>query len=341
MAITSRDIAKAAGVSQSTVSRALRGDTRVAEETRLRVVEAAERLRYTPNLLARSLITNRTKTIGVVVSDITNPFYPELLDVLHAEINLSGYRTVLFNERTDEGNTDTLLPQLAGRAVDGMVFASATLGSRSAEIFSRAGLPVVLLNRRVDEAQVDLVISDNYNGGQLAGRFLADLGHRRIALIAGPANTSTSRDREAGFREALEARGAQLDERLRRAGDYSHQSGYQWCIDLMRLDPPPTAIFCANDVVAFGALDAAKRLGVRVPEDLSILGFDDIEMASWEVFSVTTIRQPLARMAKLAVRMLIERLEGQAEPEPRAVVFPTQLVRRETTAPPAQEGGTP
>jgi LacI family transcriptional regulator len=334
VAITSRDIAKAAGVSQSTVSRALRGDTRVAEATRLRVVETAERLQYTPNVLARSLITNRTRTIGVVVSDITNPFYPELLDVLHGEITLSGYRTVLFNERTDEGGADTLLPQLAGRAVDGMVFASVTLGSRSAEVFSRAGLPVVLLNRHVDAAQVDRVISDNEAGGQLAGRFLAEMGHRRIALIAGPANTSTSRDREAGFRAILEELGTPLQERYRRSGDYSHQSGYQWCLDLLREDERPTAIFCGNDVIAFGALDAAKRLRVRVPEELSILGFDDIEMASWEVFSLTTIRQPLARMAKVAVRMLVERLEADGAQEPREVAFPTQLIRRETVGVP-------
>jgi LacI family transcriptional regulator len=334
VAITSRDIAKAAGVSQSTVSRALRGDIRVAEATRLRVVEAAERLHYTPNVLARSLITNRTRTIGVVVSDITNPFYPELLDVLHGEIALCGYRTVLFNERTDDGGTDTLLPQLAGRAVDGMVFASVTLGSRSAELFSRAGLPVVLLNRHVDGAQVDRVISDNRAGGQLAARFLVETGHRRIALIAGPSNTSTSRDRELGLRETLEELGLPLQERYRRAGDYSHQSGYQWCIDLLRVEPRPTVIVCGNDVIAFGALDAAKRLNIRVPEELSILGFDDIEMASWEVFSLTTIRQQLARMAKVSVRMLVERLEADGIQEPREVAFPTQLVKRDTVGPP-------
>lgn len=333
MSVTSRDIAKTVGVSQSTVSRALRGDPRVADHTRVRVEEAARRLSYTPNLLARSLITNRTRTIGVVVADITNPFYPELLDVLHAELELLGYRTVLFNERTDDQAAEELLSQLAGRAVDGMVFASATLGSRSVEVFSSRGLPVVLLNRYVEGARVDRVLSDNRGGSGLAGRFLAELGHRRIALIAGPENTSTGRDREEGLRAALEDMGAPLDERLWRSGDYSHQCGYQWCVDLMTRGDPPTAIVCGNDVIAFGVLDAAHRLNIRVPGELSVLGFDDIEMAAWEAFSLTTIRQPLARMAKLAVRMLVDRLESQDGREPREVVFPARLVKRNTTAP--------
>jgi len=258
VSVTSRDIAREAGVSQSTVSRALRGDPRVADDTRARIMEAAERLQYSPNLAARSLITNRTRTIGLVISDITNPFYPTLVDVLHDEFSLSGYRTVLFNERTDARGADDLLPQLAGRAVDGLVFASATLGSRSINAFAARGLPVVLLNRYVDEAKVDRVVADNYGGGVQAARFLAhDLGHRRIALIAGPDNTSTTRDRESGFRATLAELGVPFDESLRREGDYSHQSGYQWCLDLLRSDPRPTAIFCGNDVIALGALDAA------------------------------------------------------------------------------------
>jgi LacI family transcriptional regulator len=275
----------------------------------------------------------------VVVSDITNPFYPELLDVLHSELSLLGYRTVLFNERTDERGAEEMLGQLAARAVDGMVFASATLGSHSADIFSRRGLPVVLLNRYVDGARVDRVIADNRGGGELAGRFIVELGHRRIALIAGPENTSTSRDREAGLRAALEGLDVPLDDRLRRTGTYSHQSGYQACMELMTGDDPPTAIICGNDVIAFGALDAAHRLQRHIPEDVSIIGYDDIEMANWEVFNLTTIRQPLARMAKVAVGMLAERVEGHRAGEPREVVFPSQLVKRETAGPVPDRAG--
>jgi LacI family transcriptional regulator, galactose operon repressor len=155
-------------------------------------------------------------------------------------------------------------------------------------------------------------------------------GHRRIALIAGPENTSTTRDRELGFTEQLQAFGTPLDPRLRRVGQYSHASGYQWCLDLLAAEPRPTAVFAANDVIAFGALDAARRLGVRVPEELSIVGFDDIDMAGWEAFNLTTARQPLAEMARAAARLLLERIAAEQPLAPRRRVFPVEIVHRST-----------
>lgn len=333
MTVTSRDVAREVGVSQSTVSRALRGDPRVSAATQVKVVETAARMNYLPNAAARSLITRRSNTIGVVVADITNPFYPELVDVLHDEFHLSGYRTVLLNERTEGRGAEDVLPQIQGRSVDGILFASATLDSPFVEDFEKRGIPIVLLNREIDDVAVDCVVSENRAGGMLAAETLVELGHTRIALIAGPANTSTSRDRVEGFVAGLANAGIELDPALRRAGDYSHQSGYQWCLDLLRLDEPPTAVFCGNDVIAFGAVDAARRMGVKVPQELSIMGYDDIEMAAWEVFRLTTIRQPLPQMAKAAARMLLTRLEAPDELEPRRLVFPAGLVKRETTGP--------
>jgi LacI family transcriptional regulator, galactose operon repressor len=334
MSLTSRDVAREVGVSQSTVSRALRGDPRVAPETLARVIETAQRMNYLPNSAARSLITKRANTIGVVVSDITNPLDPLLVDVLHDELFLAGYRTVLLNERTEGRGADDVLPQIQGRSVDGIVFASATLDSPVVDDFAARGIPLVLLNRDIDGVDVDRVVSENLEGGRIAARTLVTLGHRRIAVIAGPSNTSTSRDREAGFRAVLEAQGIEFDEGLRRSGDYSHQSGYQWCLELLRLEDRPTAIFCGNDVIAFGALDASHRIGLRVPEDLSIIGYDDIAMSAWEIIRLTTVSQPLTQMAKSAARMLITRLEGNENIEARRRVFPASLVRRETTGPP-------
>jgi LacI family transcriptional regulator len=317
MAVTSKDIAGELGISQSTVSRALRGDPRVAASTLTRVLDAAQRLNYTPNLAARSLITRKTRTIGVVVSDITNPFYPELLDILHNEFALASYRTILLNERTDVHLEQHVAELVNGGAVDGLVYVSAVLGmplpGRGA-----SARPVVLLNREICSAAV--------------AQALVDLGHRRIALIAGPENTSTSKDREVGFTEQLRALGAPLDERLRRVGQFSHKSGYQWCLDLLAADERPTALFAANDVIAFGALDAARRLRVRVPEELSVVGFDDIDMASWEGFNLTTARQPLAEMARTAARLLLERIESEEPLAPRRRVFPVKLVHRSTLA---------
>ena len=177
-------------------------------------------------------------------------------------------------------------------------------------------VPFVLVNRYIDSAQVDTVVSDNLRGGRLVADAMVELGHRRIALIAGPENTTTSRDRERGFREQLQARGVPFDESLRRVGQFSHRSGYQWCLDLLAAETPPTAVFAANDVIAFGALDAARRVGVRVPAELSIVGFDDIDMAGWEGFNLTTVRQPLAEMGRAAAKLLIgaDRLERRGAP---------------------------
>ena len=332
MAVTSRDIARKLQISQSTVSRALRGDPRVAPETTARVLEAARAMNYTPNLAARSLITRKTGTVGVVVADITNPFYPELLDVLHNELALAGYRTILVNERTDASVEQHVGDLVQGVAVDGLVYVSATLGS---PLPGRSGrdIPAVLVNRYVDDAGIDQVVADNRRGGALVAEALLALGHRRIAIVTGPENTTTSRDREQGFREHLAAAGAPLDEALRRVGQFSHASGYQWCLDLLAAEPRPTALFAANDVIAFGALDAARRVGITVPTELSIVGFDDIDMAGWEGFSLTTVRQPLAEMGRAAARLLLDRIEGEADLPPRSRVFPVGLVRRDTLAP--------
>jgi LacI family transcriptional regulator len=337
---TSRDIAREVGISQSTVSRALRGDPRVAVATRQRVEEVARELQYVPNAAARSLITSRTYTIAVVLADITNPFYPEMVDVLHDEFGLAGYRTVLLNERTEGGSGADLVAQLSAGSVDGIVFLSSTLKSSIPSLFANRGLPVILLNREVDELPADVVVSDNVGGGALVAESLMRDGHQRIGLICGPENTSTSRDREAGFRAALERAGIPFDERLRRVSPYSHQGGYQAGIELLRREGQQlTAIFCGNDVIAFGVLDAAKRLGVRVPEELSVIGFDDIEMSGWELFSLTSIRQPLAQMAKAAARMLMERINSKDPIGPRRQVFPASLVTRQTTGPAAGKAG--
>lgn len=318
-------------MSQSTVSRALRGDPRVTPETRVRVEEVARRLDYQPNAAAQSLITSRSHTVAVVVAGITNPFYPELVDVLHDELSLAGYRTVLLNERTEGGSGEDLMRQLPAGAVDGVVFLSATTTTAVPRRFLERGMPIILLNREVDDCDADRVISDNVNGGQLVADALLRLGHRRIGLIAGPENTSTSRDREAGFHRALKRRNVHVAPAHRRVSPYTHQGGYQCCIELLSADPPPSAIFCGNDVIAFGALDAAKRMGVNVPGTLAVIGYDDIEMAGWERFSLTTVRQPLAQMAKAAARMLLERIDADAPPAPRRQVFPAGLVVREST----------
>lgn len=291
----------------------------------------ADRLGYRPTSLPERP-RESTRTIGVVVADLTNPFFPSLLTPIHDELRLMGYRVVLFAERTDIPTGQEALNRLLDRSIDGVLVTTATLGSRLTEAMRHRELPVVLLNRYVDGMDVDRVVADNHEGGRLAGRHLLELGHRRIGVIRGPSNTSTSRDRSAGFAEVLAECGVEVDEALVREGPYSHQSGYQHARDLLRLQDRPTAIFCGNDVIGFGAVDAARSLGVDVPSGVSILGFDDVPMAAWEVFQLTTVRQPLADMAIAAARMLAERIEYDGDiGVGRERIFAASLVKRSTT----------
>lgn len=330
---TSHDIAREAGVSQSTVSRTLRRDPRVDPVTAARVLEVATRLGYAPNTSARSLVTRRTRTVAVVVADITNPFYPQLVEALHEQLGRAGYRMILFNERTDvrgDGGLDMLLH---GGGADGAIFLSVTIGGGIADLLGASPVPTVLLNRDADGAIVDRVMADHVGGAVQVAELLLNLGHERIAFIGGPANTSTNRDRLAGLSTTLVDAGLPLDPALQRGGEFTHQSGFQWATDLLTSDPPPTAVFCANDVVAFGAIDAARRLHIDVPGELSIVGFDDIPMAGWDSFSLTTVRQPLVDMARQAARILIDRIEGDGGSEHNRIVFPTNLIQRATTGP--------
>lgn len=329
---TSRDVARLAGVSQSTVSRAFADDGRVAPETQRRVTEIAARLGYAPNAAARSLVTSRSQTIGVVVDDLRNPFFPELIDDLHTELVHAAFHTVLVDDR--EGRGLGRGAAWAPGELDGLVFVSARTWSRSPGVAAADGLPVMLLNRESDEGGVDSVVSDNLMGGALAAEHLLGLGHTRIALISGPADTSTARDREEGFRRALERRGASLAPHLRREGSYSHQTGHQCAGELLDGPEPPTAIFCGNDVIAFGALDAALARDVTVPSHLSIIGYDDVAQAGWRTMNLTTIRQPLSLMARMAARMLVGRARATGPLAPRRHVFPAGLVQRGSTASP-------
>ncbi len=328
---TSHDVAREVGVSQSTVSRAIRRDPRVDPGTAALVLNAAERLGYAPNASARSLVTSRTGIVAVVLADITNPFYPQLVEVLHEQLARTGYRMILFNERTDSRGEGGIERLLGSGGADGVVFLSVTVDAGVADLLASTPVPAVLLNRDAEAPLVDHILADQEGGAAQVADLLVRLGHTRIAFIGGPANTSTSRGREAGLRAALARHGQALPAVMTRVGEFTHQSGFQWTMELLSSDEPPTAIFCANDVIAFGALDATRRLQIKVPEQVSIVGFDDIPMAGWDAFSLTTVRQQLTEMARGAARLLIERIEDGDAGEPRRIVFPTHLVQRSTT----------
>jgi LacI family transcriptional regulator len=319
-----------AGVSQPTVSRALRDDTQVAEETRRRVREAAKRLGYVPSRRGRSLATQATGHVAIVVGALGNPFYTEAVGHLHSRLSAIGRRVVVF---TDEPHTEPAVEALVDGSIDGAILATPTLQSRLPRQLHERGLPVVLFNRATARHDVDVCVSENERGATLVAGELVRLGHRRVGAIFGPEETSTGRDREAGYRSGLSDAGVELRDTRVRRGAFSFDVGAQGLAELVALRHPPTAVFCANDVIALGALNAAHRLGLVLPRDLTIVGFDDIAMAEWDLFGLTTVRQDLAAMADAAVRMLVDRIAGATHP-PRRVTVPTKLVHRRTHGPP-------
>ncbi|RCG14388.1 LacI family transcriptional regulator [Streptomyces diacarni] len=329
MAITSIDVARLAGVSQPTVSRALRGDPRVSEETRQRVRQAAEALNYVPSETGRSLSTRATRRVGVVVTDLTNPFYPHLVAPLHDELERCGYRMMLFTERSEDA---VATERLLGQSVDGVVLTTATTESALPAELTRRGLPFVFLNRETGISGPPVAVVDNTNGGELVARELVALGHRRIAGIFGPRNTTTGQERELGFRLALAEAGIGLAEEAVFRGPFEFATGYAALSELLALRPRPTAVFCGNDVVAIGALNAALAAQVTVPDELTVFGFDDIPMAGWESFRLSTVRHDMHEMARTAARLLVQRIAEGGEGEAERVVFPPQLALRGTHA---------
>jgi LacI family transcriptional regulator len=331
---TSHDVARAAGVSQATVSRALRDDPHVTAQTRTRVRDAAERLGYVPSDRGRSLSTRRTGRIGVVVEDLGNPFYLELLDVLHDRLERERTRMIVFAPGVHDPER---VEHLADGSIDGVVLTTTLLDSPLPAELTRHRFPFVLLNRIVDNLEADSCSVDNFGGGGEVAAAMLDCGHREIGGIFGPSETSTGRDREAGFRATLDERGAPLDGTLARRGRFSFIDGHRHMLDLLDGARRPSAVFCANDVIALGAMNAALGRGVPVPGELSVVGFDDITMTGWEAFRMTTVRQDIGRMGRTAIDLLLARLTDPARPLQR-MVLPAELVRRSTLAPPSSSG---
>lgn len=327
--VTSRQVAQLAGVSQATVSRVLQGNVRVSGDTKQRVEAAMAQAGYRPHAAARAMRTRRSGTIGVVIADITNPFYPQLLEAVSHALDVAGQRMILWN--AGGPSEASALEAIDEGSVDGLVFTTITEDSNPLEAALQQDQPVVLLHRGLDSARCDQVTNDNVAGGRLVAEYLVGQGHERIAYLQGPELPSTSRHRERGFRDRLEELDIALAPDLTVRAHFSHDSARRAMRGLLDRQDPPTAVFCANDLTAFGAVDGALSLGRRVPEDVWVLGYDDIEMASWDAFDLTTVRQPIAEMARTAVEMLLERIEDRSL-SPRRHEFPSELVIRGSTA---------
>jgi len=327
--VTSRDIARRAGVSQATVSRVLTGNP-VRQELRDKVKAAIRELKYRPNGTARAMRTSRTGNIGLVVPRLANPLHPALLHVLGGAATQAGFRVVVWS--TDDVDEKAAADAVRGSLVDGVIMTAATTASTQLYEAVQLKAPVVLVNRVVKGWPCDQVASDNVAGARMVAEYLLNSGRRRIGMVGGISLASSIRQRQFGFREMLASRGRALDERLCELVDqFSYRTGFEAAARLLDLAEPPDALFCVNDFLALGARDAARNRDFDVPGALWIVGYDDIEMASWHAFDLTTVRQPLSQMAEYAVRFLLERISGY-EGEGRNIRLSNDLVLRGSTS---------
>lgn len=327
--LTSKDIARVANVSQATVSRVLSGSLNVQAETRDRVLAVMRQLNYRPNGMARAMRTSRTGNIGVVVSRLANPLYPEMLQILGQQLTEAGLRMMVWNtDETDEGAAASAVRE---SLVDGVIMTTATALSTPLYEAVMLNAPVVLIHRVVEGWPCDQVTSDNAKGAATVADYLVQGGRKRIGLIEGAPLASTIRARQSAFRARLDELGRPLDPSLTfRVDSFSHSTGFDAASHLLDLAQPPDALFCVNDVIALGARDAARVRGVDVPGRLWIAGYDDIEMAAWPAFDLTTVRQPLKQMAQEAVALLRDRIAG-VKRDHATICLPNELVIRGST----------
>ncbi len=331
MRVSIKDIAKAAGVSHSTVSRALSNNPLVAEATRGRIQKIARDLAYTPNAIARGLVTQHTRTVGVIVTALTDPFAGEIFRGIEEVAADNDYRLFLGTSHADPVHEVNLVKGLREWRVDGVIVASSRVGSLYMPLLKEIGVPIVLINNQHGGPFIQSVGVDNVASACIATRHLIEQGHRVIGYMKGPPEHASSDDRLLGYRRALAQAHIPFDPSLVQSGNGRVDGGVQ-ALGFLSRSPVPTAIFCYNDMTAIGALRALKARGLRVPQDISLVGFDDIEFASYVDPPLTTICQPKDEMGRLAMQMVIDLLHGKTITD---VLMPGELVVRESTSPPS------
>jgi len=330
--VTSSQVAEVAGVSQSAVSRTFTPGASISPKTRAKVLAAARDLGYRPNAIARSLITSRSRIIGVVMAYLENQFYPTVLEVLGRQLRQLNYHMLLFTG-FDAADSDSVFDQIMQYRVDGIILASTGLSSALAEECMAAGIPVVLFNRTTQRDVVSSVTTDNHAGGWRIADFLVAGGHRRFAYIAGVADSSTNRDRHGGFAAGLAAHG--FGPPVVRVGNYTTRQAAIAARELMGLAEPPDAIFVANDHMAVAVIDTLRHeFGLRVPADISVVGYDNVEPAAWAGYAITTVSQPAEPMVAATLDLLMRQIDSGAIAPTHRVLPGDLIVRRSARLPP-------
>jgi LacI family transcriptional regulator, galactose operon repressor len=329
-----RDVARAAGVHPGTVSRVLNPVTRplVNPRTADRVDRAARELGYSLNPIARSLKTRRSFSVGVVIPDLTNPLFPPMIRGMEEVLDRAGYTTLVASTDGDADRERQRVQTLIGRHVDGFVIATASRRDRLVTDMLAGGMAVVLVNRTTEGGGVLAVVPDDRKGSALAVEHLAELGHRRIAHLAGPRGLSTGHLRWRGFVEAMDDRGLEADPRLIAVADaFTEAAGARAARELLAVDPRPTAIVAANDLLALGVYSALAETGLGCPRDVSVIGFNDMPFTDRFSPPLSTIHIPHARIGARAAELLLERIDDPAAP-PQTLLFEPTLAARASTA---------
>ncbi len=323
-----KDVAELAGVSPALVSFALNAKPYVGKSARERIERAVSQLGYRPNIVAQSLRKRRTGIIGLVLSDIANPFFPEIARGIEETARKHGFNVILSNTDADPTQEKNSIEILLSRQIDGLIITSARSTDNLNE-YLREDCPVVLVNRDPFPGMFDFVGIDNVSSARKAVHHLAELGHRKIAFVEGESASPASFGRYEGYKVALKKMGISLSEKYVRIGHLKYEGGYRAMNSFWEDSSRPTAIFCANDMMALGVIDACADRGIRVPQDVAVVGFDDMWVASLKNVQLTTIHQPRYEMGAKAVELMMERIMGKRE-EIRRVMLPAELVVRGT-----------
>jgi len=322
-----KDVARLAGVSPACVSLALNNKPYVSQGTKERIYKAIRQLNYRPNIIARSLRKKKTTTIGLVLPDITNPFFPEVARGVETRAREYGFNVILCNTDADPLLEKQYIEVLLAKQIDGLILTSAHSGNDLSQ-YAREDCPVVLVNRELFPGKFDFVGIDNVASAKLVVNHLVKLGHRKIAFIKGEPASSASSGRYEGYKIALKEAGISYSEDLVKTGYLKYDGGYRATQFFLKNPSPPTAIFSANDMMALGAIDACRERGVKVPQDVAIVGFDDIWLASLKGIELTTVRQPRYLMGVRAVDLMIERITGKRGKVRRVILSATLVIRK-------------
>lgn len=329
---TISQVAERAGVSVTTVSHVINETRFVSSAVRERVQQAMDELGYRPNALARSLRRGETHTLGLILPDSSNPFFAEVAQNIEVAAFEQGYNVILCNAQGEPSKERLYLDVLQKRQVDGLILLSTGEDGESLSRALHRDIPIVMVDRDLPTADADVVLVDNRLGAAIAIDHLLHLGHRRIGCISGPSHITPSARRVSGYRDSLAGAGIAFDETLVVRGDFHPESGRAGALALLNRPDRPSAIFACNDLMAIGAVRAACELGFSVPEDVSVVGFDDIQLASYVTPPLTTVVQPKAGMARTAVHLLFERMADRSLPVRRQVLSPALVARASSRA---------